>query len=173
MRHLKSRAILPWYVAICIRKTSDCSLADLPETDPAMNILSLTQVYLDILCHVTYILNTLQDDLRRHVSEQNSEHSASSVLGHLDLSCLELDLSIRSHGDQARLLIPDSVCSDSPSQAEGLTLGTTTPGSAQLEDRASCPGWESRQRNWFGHCLGKCCDGLVKVVEKSGAYGRM
>ena len=36
-----------------------------------MNILSLTQVYLDIPCHVTYILDTLQDDLRRHVSEQH------------------------------------------------------------------------------------------------------
>ena len=99
-----------------------------------MNILSLTQVYLDILCHVTYILDTLQDDLHRHVSEQNSKHS---VLGHIDLSRLELDLSVQSHGDQARLLIPDSVCSDSPSQAEGLrTLGATTPGSAQLEDWA-------------------------------------
>ena len=81
-----------------------------------MNILSLTQVYLDILCHVTYILDSLQDDLRRHISEQNSEHS---VLGHVDSSHLELDLSIQSHGDQAGLLIPDSVCSDSPSQAEG------------------------------------------------------
>ena len=75
-----------------------------------MILLSLTQVYLDILCHVTYILDTLQDDLHRHVSEQNSERS---VLGHVDLSRLELDLFVHSHGDQARLLIPDSVCSDS------------------------------------------------------------
>ena len=55
--------------------------AGLPETDPAMNILSLTQVYLDILCHVTYILDTLQYDLRRRAPEQNSERS---VLGHVD-----------------------------------------------------------------------------------------
>ena len=40
-----------------------------------MNILSLTQVYLDILYHVTYILDTLQDDLRRHIPEQNSGRS--------------------------------------------------------------------------------------------------
>ena len=46
-----------------------------------MNIPSLTQVYLDVLYHVTYILDTLQDDLRRHVPEQNSDRS---VLGHVD-----------------------------------------------------------------------------------------
>ena len=91
-------------------RPSDCSpLADLLETDLAINILSLTQVYLDILRHVTYILDTLQDDLRRHASEQNSERS---VLGHVDLGHLELDLSDQSHGDQAGLLIPDSLCSD-------------------------------------------------------------
>ena len=56
-----------------------------------MNILSLTQVYLDILCHVTYILDTLQDDLRRDVSKQNSKRS---VLGHVDSGHLELDLSV-------------------------------------------------------------------------------
>ena len=61
-----------------------------------MNVLSLTQVYLDILCHVTYILDTLQDDLHRH------------VLGHVDSGHLELDLSVQSHCDQAGL-IPDSV----------------------------------------------------------------
>ena len=65
--------------------------------------------YLDILCHVTYILDTLQDDLRCHVSEQNSE---CSVLGHVDSGHLESDLSDQSHSDQAGLLIPDSVCSD-------------------------------------------------------------
>ena len=75
-----------------------------------MNILSLTQVYLDILCHVTYILDTLQYDLRRHGPEQNSERS---VLGHLDQGHLEQDPFVQSHGDQARLSIPDSVCSDS------------------------------------------------------------
>ena len=74
-----------------------------------MNILSLTQVYLGILCHVTYILDTPQDDLRHHVSEQNSERS---VLGHVDSGHLESDLSEQSHGDQAGLLIPDSVCFD-------------------------------------------------------------
>ena len=42
-------------------------------SDLAVAVLSLTQVYLDILCHVTYILDTLQADLRRHVPEQNSE----------------------------------------------------------------------------------------------------
>ena len=56
-------------------------LADLPETDPAVNILSLTQVYLDIPCHVTYILDTLQDDLRRYLPKQNCDRS---VLGHVD-----------------------------------------------------------------------------------------
>ena len=66
------------------------SLADLLETDRAMNVLSLTQVYLDILCHVTYILDTLQDDLHCHVSEQNSKRS---VLGHVDSGHLELDLA--------------------------------------------------------------------------------
>ena len=81
-----------------------------------MNVLSLTQVYLDILCHVTYILDTLQADLRRLVSEQNL---VRSVLSHVDSTHLESDLLVQSHGDQGSLLIPDSVCSDSPSQAEG------------------------------------------------------
>ena len=88
-----------------------------------MNILSLTQVYLDILCHVTYILDTLQDDLGHYVSEQNCD---CSVLGHVDWHHLELDPSIQSHGGQAVLSIPDSVCSDSPSQAEGLIQAATT-----------------------------------------------
>ena len=74
-----------------------------------MNILNLTQVYLDILCHVTYILDTLQYDLRHHVPEQNSERS---VLGHVDQGHLEQDPFVQSHSDQARLSIPDSVCSD-------------------------------------------------------------
>ena len=56
--------------------------AGLPETDPAMNILSLTQVYLDILCHVTYILDPLQDASLRRGSER-------SVLEHDDVSHIE------------------------------------------------------------------------------------
>ena len=75
------------------------------ETDPAINILSLTQVYLDILCHVTYFLDTLQDDVIATFPEQNSDRS---VLGHVDQPHLELDPSVRSYGDQ----VPDSVCSD-------------------------------------------------------------
>ena len=74
-----------------------------------MNVLSLTQVYLDILCHVTYILDTLQADLRRLVSEQNL---VRSVLSHVDSTHLESDLLVQSHDDQGPLLIPDSVCSD-------------------------------------------------------------
>ena len=35
------------------------------------------------------------------------------VLGHVDSGHLESDLSDQSRGDQAGLLIPDSVCSDS------------------------------------------------------------
>ena len=75
-----------------------------------INILSLsTQDYLDILGHVTYILDTLQDDLRHNVSEQNSERS---VLGHVDSGHLESNLYDQSHGDQTGLPVPDSVCSD-------------------------------------------------------------
>ena len=62
-------------------RPSDCSLADLVETDPAVNILSLTQIYLDVPCHVTYILDTLQYDLRRRGPEHGSDRS---VLGHVD-----------------------------------------------------------------------------------------
>ena len=113
-----------------------------------MNILSLTQVYLDILCHVTYILDTLQDDQRRHVLKQNA---ARSVLGHVDYGRLELDPSDQSHGGQAVLPIPDSVCSDSPSQAEGLTIGTATTVPSQLEDRAARSGWGCRCLNWCRH----------------------
>ena len=58
---------------------------------------------------VTYILDTLQYDLRRRVPEQGSERS---VLGHVDQGHLEQDPFVQSHGDQARLSIPDSVCSD-------------------------------------------------------------
>ena len=65
-----------------------------------MNILSLTQVYLDVLYHVTYILDTLQDDLRRHVSER---HVGRVVLSQVDSGHLELDLSVQSHGDQVGL----------------------------------------------------------------------
>ena len=97
-------------------RPSDCSLADLAETDPAVNILSLTQIYLDVPCHVTYILDTLQDDLGRYVSEQNRDRS---VLGHVDRHHLELDPSIQSHGGQAVLSIPDSVCSDSKMTSSG------------------------------------------------------
>ena len=63
-------------------RPSDCSLANLSEADSAVNKLSLTQVYLDILCHVTYILDTLQGALRHYVQEQNFDHR--SVLGHVD-----------------------------------------------------------------------------------------
>ena len=38
--------------------------------------------------------------------------SSWPVLGHVDSGHLELDLSVQSHGDQAGLLIPDSICSD-------------------------------------------------------------
>ena len=60
---------------------------NLSETDSTINILSLTQVYLDILCHVTYILDTLQDDLDRHVCGQGSVRLALSYVGrrHLEL----------------------------------------------------------------------------------------
>ena len=78
-----------------------------------MNILSLTQVlYLDILCHVTYILDTLQDDLDRHARGQQL------ALGYVDRHHLELDPFVQSYGDQVALSIPDSVCSDcnSPEQ---------------------------------------------------------
>ena len=81
-------------------------------TDLEMDVLSPMQIYLDILCHVTYILDILQADLRHRVVER-------SVLRHVDSSLLESDHSDQSHSDQDRLVIPDSVCSDSPSQAEG------------------------------------------------------
>ena len=85
-----------------------------------MKILSLTQVYLDILCHVTYILDTLQDDLDRHAREQGSIQLA---LGYVDRHHLELDLFVQSYGDQVALSIPDSVCSDS---AEGQAERSTS-----------------------------------------------
>ena len=49
------------------------------EADSTINILSLTQAYLDILYHVTYILDTLQDDLTATSPEQNFDRS---VLDH-------------------------------------------------------------------------------------------
>ena len=52
-------------------RPSDCSLADILEADLAVNILSLTQVYLAILCHVTYILDTLQDDCEHSMGVQS------------------------------------------------------------------------------------------------------
>ena len=57
----------------------------------------------------TETIDTLQDDLGRYVPEQNCDRS---VLGHVDQHHLELDPSIQSHGGQAVLSIPDSVCSD-------------------------------------------------------------
>ena len=65
-----------------------------------MNILSLTQVYLDILCHVTYILDTLQDDLDRHARGQGSIQLA---LGYVDRHHLELDPFVQSYGNQTVL----------------------------------------------------------------------
>ena len=81
-----------------------------------MNILSLTQIYLDVPCHVTYILDTLQYDLRRRGPEHGSNRS---VLGHVDQGHLEQDHFVQSHGDQARLSIPDSVCSDLHGRDQG------------------------------------------------------
>ena len=75
--------------------------------------------------------------------------------------------------DQAVLLIPDSVCSDSPSQAEGLTFGSTMPIPRQLGNWASWPGWCRRQCNWCGHFLGNHVVALSEVGEELGAYGRM
>ena len=152
-------------------RPSDCSLADLPETDdhPAVNVLSLTQVYLDILCHVTYILDTLQGALRHYVQEQNFD---GSVLDHVDQQHLELDPFVQNYGDQVALSIPDSVCSDSPSQAEGLTLRAATTVSTHLEDWTTWSSWGCWYCNWLRHLLGKALGVVFTVGEKSSAHIR-